>query len=202
MKILICGDSFTADWSVLDKDLVGWCNWLANAHKVTNLAQAGVGEYKIMKQVLSVDLNQYDAIIISHGSPNRVYCTTHPIHEQSPLHKNADLIYADIKEHANSNSDAETGVRYYERYFDFEYYKDISNLCCMEILNHLGQYPHLSQFHIENFANLHKYDFLPESYNINQLLTKHYGSVCHLDDEGNRKLYGVISDWIHAIDHV
>jgi hypothetical protein len=199
MNILLCGDSFVSDWSVKHKDQSGWCNWLAKEHHVVNLAQAGVGEYKIMKQILSADLNKFDAVIISHGSPNRVYCTVHPIHENDPLHKDADLIYADIKEHAESNFDADTGVRYYERYFDFDHYRDISNLCCMEILNHLGQYPHLNQFHIENFANQHKYDFLTSSYNINELLTKHYGTFCHMDQEGNQKLYKIITTWIESI---
>ena len=71
MNILLCGDSFVSDWSVKHKDQSGWCNWLAKEHHVVNLAQAGVGEYKIMKQILSADLNKFDAVIISHGSPNR-----------------------------------------------------------------------------------------------------------------------------------
>lgn len=199
MNILLCGDSFVSDWSVKYPERTGWCNWLSKDHTVTNLAQAGVGEYKILKQIQSADLNAFDAIIISHGSPNRVYCTVHPIHNNDPLHRYADLIYADIKEHASTNLDADIATKYYERYFDFDYYRDLSQLCCWEILNILGDYPHLSQFHIENYGNNHKYDMLPDSFNINNLLKKYYGDTCHLNEEGNKKLYNVITSWLNEI---
>ena len=50
MKILICGDSFAADWTVKYPGQ-GWPNMLAEIHEVTNLAQAGCSEYKILKQL-------------------------------------------------------------------------------------------------------------------------------------------------------
>ena len=49
-KILICGDSFAADWSK-KYDGVGWVNMIENEHVVTNIAEAGVSEYKIYKQL-------------------------------------------------------------------------------------------------------------------------------------------------------
>lgn len=200
MKILLIGDSFVADWSVKYPERSGWCNWLAKEHEVTNLAQAGVGEYKILKQIRSANLKDFDAVIISHGSPNRVYCAVHPIYNNDPLHHHADLIYADIKEHEATNADADVAIKYYERYFDFDYYRDVANMCCWEILSTLGNYPHLNQFHIENYANKHKYDMLPDSFNINDLLKKHYGNTCHLNDEGNKKLYNIITKWLDELE--
>lgn len=199
MNILICGDSFACDWSVKSPELSGWCLWLAKDHNVTNLAQAGVGEYKVLKQLQSVDLAKYDAVIISHSSPNRVYCTDHPIHKGDPLHGESDLIYSDISEHQD-DPDALIGVKYFERYFDFDYYKDMANMCCMEILNTLGQYPHINQFHIQNFYNKHKYADLPEFFNINELLSKHPGNFGHLDDTGNKKLYNIITTWLNKVN--
>ena len=55
MKILIVGDSFAADWSVKYNDYHGWPNLLAQKFEVTNLAKAGVGQYKIYKQLQNID---------------------------------------------------------------------------------------------------------------------------------------------------
>ena len=56
MHLLIIGDSFAADWSVKYADKKGWPNFLAEKYSVTNLAQAGCSEYKIKKQLDSVNL--------------------------------------------------------------------------------------------------------------------------------------------------
>ena len=48
----------------------GWSK-LAKQHDVTNVAQAGVSEYKILKQLHNAELKDYDAIIVSHTSPSR-----------------------------------------------------------------------------------------------------------------------------------
>ena len=37
------------------------------SHNVTNVAQAGVSEYKILKQIRNADLDNYDAVIVSHN---------------------------------------------------------------------------------------------------------------------------------------
>ena len=77
MRVLIAGDSFAADWQVKYPTQAGWPNLLVDKYTVTNIAQAAVSEYKILKQIQSVDLNQYDSIIISHASPNRIHCVKH-----------------------------------------------------------------------------------------------------------------------------
>ena len=43
MKLLVAGDSFVAEWPGDE----GWVKLLANDYDVTNVAQAGVSEYKI-----------------------------------------------------------------------------------------------------------------------------------------------------------
>ena len=48
-NILICGDSFAADWTK-KYDGTGWVNMLTKDHTITNIAEAGVSEYKIYKQ--------------------------------------------------------------------------------------------------------------------------------------------------------
>ena len=47
LRILIAGDSFAAEWPGTH----GWSKMLAEHHDVKNVAQAGVSEYKILKQL-------------------------------------------------------------------------------------------------------------------------------------------------------
>ena len=58
-KILVCGDSFATDHSVNDPVAIGWSSMLANLYDVTNCAQAGVSEYKIIEQIKNQNLNYY-----------------------------------------------------------------------------------------------------------------------------------------------
>ena len=194
MKILIAGDSFAADWQIKYPDQKGWVNLLSEKYDVTNIAQAAVSEYKILKQIKSVDFINYDSVIISHASPNRIHCINHPVHSNDLLHKDSDLIYADLLEQ-ESTKDVQIAIDYFERYFELDYYKDISDLICMEILNILGHYQHLNQFHLTNYVNNAKYDFLP-SYNINKLFAEHRGIINHLDDQGNQMVYNIIDTWL------
>jgi hypothetical protein len=95
--------------------------------------------------------------------------------------------------------DAKIAVDYFERYFELDYYDDISQLLCKEILNLLGEYPNLSQFHIVNNANGIKYD-LPEVYNINSTFSKNTGSMNHLNNQGNQIVFDKISHWLSSIN--
>ena len=89
-KILICGDSFAADWTVKYNDYLGWPNLLAQNYNVKNIAQAGVGQFKIYKQLQSVNIKDFDVVISSYTSPYRVHTYNHPVHSNDLLHKNCD----------------------------------------------------------------------------------------------------------------
>lgn len=193
-RILICGDSFAADWTVKYSDISGWPNLLADTFNVTNIAQAGVGEYKILQQVKSENLLEFTHIIISHTSPYRVHCPKHPIHYNDILHHNADLIYNDVS-HYSTDPNAKLAVEYFEKFFDLTYYSDVANLICDEILNILGNYPHLNQFHIENYTKC-GYTNIAQSFNINSLFVKHRGLANHLSDYGNQIMFTCVNNWI------
>ena len=117
MKILICGDSFACDWSVKYNDYAGWPNLLAEKFTVKNLAQAGCSEYKILKQIQSQILTEYNLIIISHTSPYRIPVGQHPVHYKDVLHKDSDLLYSDIKYHSEENNNLLSIVDFFENYF-------------------------------------------------------------------------------------
>lgn len=97
MQLLIVGDSFAADWSVTT-DTAGWPNLLAEKVALINLAQAGCSQYRIIQQLKSVCLDDFDWIVVCHTSPHRLVTSQHPIH-QDELHSSADLIFADLEYH-------------------------------------------------------------------------------------------------------
>jgi hypothetical protein len=193
MKILITGDSFAADWTIA-KNLVGWPNLLANDFDVVNIAQAGCSEYKIHRQLSSVDLSQFDSIIVAHTSPNRLYVKNHPVHFSSALHKNSDLIYADIKEHASTDKNLDSIVDYFEKYFDIEYAEFVHTLICKEIdlmlSNFAGNVIHLTGF---DWTNLYQFNELQV---FSDLAIHDRGLANHFDTEGNEKVYQTVKKLI------
>ena len=126
MRILVVGDSFAADWSVKYKDVVGWPNLLAKHHTVTNLAQSGVSEYKIYKQLSSVNLDLFNLVIVVHTSPYRVVTRNHPVHYNDCLHSNADLLFSDIEYHSKTfrgliSRSIRSAYNFFIFHFDQEY---------------------------------------------------------------------------------
>ncbi len=92
-RIVLAGDSFGCEWPTGE----GWPLMLAKNHAVNNIAQAGVGEYKILKQLWNLSardaywVNNYDCVIVCHTSPSRIHTPKHPVHKEG-LHKDCDLI--------------------------------------------------------------------------------------------------------------
>ena len=123
MNVLILGDSWAADWSEQHSEYLGWPNIVAEQHTVTNIAQAGVSQYSICKQLQYYPGVNHDAVIISITSPYRIYTPQHPVH-QTGLHANSDLIYTDIEYHATENPDNKrllSAKQFYEHHFDTQH---------------------------------------------------------------------------------
>jgi hypothetical protein len=196
--LLICGDSFAADWTVKYPGW-GWPNKLAECFDVTNLAQPGCGQYKIYQQLLSVDINKFSTILVSHTSPNRIYVRTHPVHHNDVLHKNSDLIYTDILEHAKNDKSLSSIVDYYENYFDLEYAKFVHSMTCEKIQNLLttatGKILHVAH---SPWDNLHQFDNM---INFEWVFKKHNGFMNHYTDRGNKIIYDLIVEKIQGNGH-
>lgn len=184
-KVLICGDSFAADWTVKYPG-EGWPNLLAKDYTVTNLAQAGCSEYKIYKQLLSVDLRKFDHIIVFHTSPNRIYTSMHPVHHGDPLHCNSDLIYTDIKEHSKSNKELLPIVEYFEQHFDVDHAMFSHNLLCDHIdkILKVHRVIHATGF---DYNGLHQFDGLLVDYS--NLADPRHGNLNHFSNKSNYKVY-------------
>jgi len=195
VKILICGDSFAANWQVKYPDKKGWPNLLADKYDVTNIAQAAVSEYKILQQIKSIDLSKFDTVLVSHASPNRIHCKLHPIHANNVLHKDSDLIYTDLLAHKD-DSDCQLAVDFFERYFELDYYHDISNLICKEILSILDNYE-LNQIHLINVNKKQLYNVLSDYYDINRIFVKNRGDINHLTPKGNQLMFNKVEELIN-----
>ena len=191
MRLLICGDSFSADWTVKTTQK-GWVNDLADLYDVTNLSQAGCSEYKIYQQLISQDLKSFDKIIVSHTSPNRLYVKEHPIHKNDSLHKNSDLIYTDLKYHSDHNPDINPIIEYFEKYFDTDYAAFVHGLICEKIDAITRPYKVL---HIANlfWDDLYQFDHMKNFY---WLFKKYRGDVNHYNVQGNQIIFDEINSWI------
>jgi len=196
-KILICGDSFAADWTVKYPGQ-GWPNMLACDHLVTNLAQAGCGEYKIYLQLCSVDLGQFDGIVVSHTSANRIHVQKHPIHDQDPLHGHSDLIYTDIKEHVKKHRSLNCIIDFYENYFDLDHAKFMHGLICEKIADRLEEFSgpvlHMANIH---WSDLYQFDHM---LNFEHLFHSHRGLMNHYDHTGNLIIYQKVSEFFQNTD--
>lgn len=191
MKLLITGDSFAANWYPKYKEK-GWPNYLEEKFQVINLAQAGCSEYKIYKQLRSIDLKKFDLIIICHTSPYRIYCENHIIHNKDILHKNSDYIYTDIIEGISKNDDFKILKEYFEKFYNLEHAKFVHNLTCKEIELITDKLPvlHISFF---DYSNLYSFkNFI----DLSQLFADERGLINHLTRFGNDCAFDKIYNWL------
>ena len=189
MKILIAGDSFATVWP--DSQL-GWPTLLAKKYSVVNLAQAGIGEYKILKQIQSQEINNFDLVIVSHTSPSRLHTNNHPVHKDG-FHKNCDLILNDlINRSAFRNPSLKAAQEYFKYHYDDTYQIDIYNLIRKQI-KLLITVPYISMSHID-IAN----QLAVETNHIDfsGLWSKERGSINHYTIEGNSKIFETLEDMI------
>ncbi len=185
-KLLIAGDSFAADWTK-KYDGIGWVNMLSNDFEVKNIAQAGVSEYKIYKQLEKENVSKYDYVLISHTSPYRIPVVKHPIHSNDILHFNCDLIYTDLKEH-HENPIVKMGLDFFENLFDFEYYIFTYNLIIDKIQT---EYPNaINITFFDSFKNKKIHGF--EKVYINNK-----GLINHMNYNGNKIIYSKIKKLIN-----
>jgi hypothetical protein len=191
MKILICGDSFAADWTVKYPGK-GWPNLVAEKYQVTNLAQAGCGEYKIYKQLMSVNLSQFDKIIVSHTSPYRLHVEKHPVHFKDLLHQNSDLIYTDLKEHSKTNKTLLPIIEYFENYFNEDFAKFTHTLICEKIDQLLQGHTALHLIHLD-WNDLYKFDNM---LNFQHLFKPNKGFMNHYNDSDNQSIMEVLEQYI------
>ena len=191
-QLLICGDSFSADWSV-KYPIIGWPNMLTQDYDVTNLSQAGCSEYKIYQQLISVNLDLFDRVIIAHTSPYRIYVEQHPIHNQDVLHKNSDLIYSDLVSHLDTHPELKSTVDFFEQHFSIKYAEFIHRLICEEINKLVIDLPVI---HMINFEG--QYPFT-HSIDFSLLFKTNRGTINHYDEKANKLIYNKLKLLLQSV---
>lgn len=192
-KILICGDSFSADWRSKYVGAVGWPNLLSKKYNVTNISQAGCSEYKIWLQLQkNKDLNNYQTIIVWHTSPYRIPVNQHPLHMHDILHKNCDLIYEDIRA---SGAKEITCVReFYEKYYDLDYANFVHHLILQHELAFIAKNFSGKSLHI--FTGAYTGIGILNYISMEKIVGKHRGLINHLSDLGNQFVYEELVRWL------
>jgi hypothetical protein len=189
MKILIAGDSFAAPWP---NATTGWVNLLAEKYNVANIAQPGIGEYKILKQVESQNINDFDLVIVSHTSPSRLHTKNHPIHKEG-FHKDCDLILNDLIDRSTlGNASLKAAQEYFKYHYDDIYQIDIYNLIRKQI-NQLITVPYISMSHVD-IAN--ELAIETDHIDFSNLWSKERGAVNHYTDKGNFEIFKKLEDII------
>ncbi len=189
MKVLIAGDSFATIWP--DSHL-GWPTLLAKKYNVVNLAQAGIGEYKILKQIESQEINNFDLVIVSHTSPSRLHTNNHPVHKEG-FHKNCDLILNDLVNRSSfRNPSLKAAQEYFKYHYDDQYQIDIYNLIRKQI-KLLITVPYISMSHIDIVNQL---AVETNHIDFSGLWSKERGSINHYTIEGNSKIFETLEDII------
>ena len=189
LNILVCGDSFAADWG----NAQGWTDFLGAKHTITNMAQAGVSEYKILKQVESVNWQKFDCTIIAHTSISRVHIDQHPLHKTTQLHSNCDLIYNDLVESRSKDPAVQAGIDYFKHIYDPVYYGDIYRL----ILDRIGKLCVKPTLHMTFFDNPVEYPFV--CLQLKSVFSRFPGNNNHLNAEGNIKISKLVEEWIENV---
>jgi len=191
-KILIAGDSFACDWP---NSNVGWPTLLKEKFEVTNVAQAGVGEYKILQQIRQQDMSLYNAVIVCHTSVSRVHTRHHPIHTTG-LHKDCDLIYTDIAAKSDwFNPALKAAKNWFKHHYDDQYQKHIYSLLRQEI-NRLITVPYLA---VDHFVDAAFWSIEKHKMECFALWPKYRGDVNHYTEEGNQKL---LLEIIDKLEHI
>ena len=162
-------------------------------YKVTNLAQAGISEYKILKQLRSISLDSFDTVLICHTSPYRVH-TKNSIHK-TELHKDCDLLYSDIESRRWSfNPLISSAYGYFMHHYDIEYYEDIYCLFRKE-LDCLTS--NITTLHIDHFDTPAVIE--RNRLDLSQLWKLNKGNINHYSEQGNYLAYNRIKGKLDEI---
>lgn len=192
LKILLAGDSFSAKWP---DSTTGWPELLKTEFKITNLSQAGVSEYKILKQIKSQNLDDYDLIIVNHTSPFRVH-TVNSIHN-TKLHSNCDLIFTDVEANYDEKDErVVTAFNWFKYHYDEEYQIDIYKLMREEIARTIGNRRYLAIDHTSTSSD-HKFETNHLCFKNFWLLNK--GVVNHYTEFGNQYVANTVKDIIYEM---
>jgi len=196
--ILICGDSFCADWRIEYPDSQGWPTLLEKHFEIHNVGQCGCGEYKIVKQLSNKNLSNYDMVIVSHTSPYRMHTNFHPVYSnryKNSLHLNADFIYSDVEAHCKNYPELQPIKKVFENYYDLEQVNFVYKLTVQHIESILAEYAvsvlHMNHIDFSQFYQPFDTMCLKDTWN------KHKGLINHYSNKGNEIIANKVLEYFN-----
>ena len=187
--ILIAGDSFSSDQL---SGAYGWPVLLRQNFQITNISSPGIGEYKILQNLQTTKLSDYDLVLISHTSSNRLHCVVNPLYPAGHLYSKSDIIFADAESKVNQELLAQGIVDYYKYIFDPNYYNFIHTCCCQQIEQLTQGIPTLHITHFE-WSNLYPFNNMINFYNF---WLNNRGEFAHYTKKANQLIYQQIQQTI------
>lgn len=184
-NLLICGDSFSADWRTEQPDSQGWPTLLEDHFNVNNLSMRGCSEYRIVKQLESANIQDYDYVVISHTSPYRLYTPNHPAYTNSTTHYHADFMYNDVEAHSKQYPELNCVKEYFETFFDLEHAEFVHRLTLKHISAILEEHIFVESLNIAHvdWSRLYQPTHMLL---FSETWKQHRGNVNHYNDAGNR----------------
>tara|TARA_B100000941_G_C28426432_1_gene511749 strand:+ start:471 stop:1049 length:579 start_codon:yes stop_codon:yes gene_type:complete len=190
MNVLICGDSFSLDWSKWeDIPYKGWPNLIADLHSVDNRGQHGVGQYKIFKQLQHLDLSTYNKIIVSVAPYWRMHCQSHPIHTTA-RYRHCDLMLMDIDRFDWFNSKLRTAKGIFKYYYDEEHLKDTHDMVTDRIRDKLKDSDYILIGHTGTTHN--------DVVDFSKLWEQESGLVNHYNQKGNQYIFDALQPFLES----
>jgi hypothetical protein len=159
---------------------------LENDYDVTNIAEAGVSEYKIYQQLTSINPNEYDHIIVSHTSAYRIPIDEHPIHKDDILHNKCDIIFSDTEKHID-HPIMKTAYDFYSQIFYADYFIFVNDLIFNKIFDIIPNATHITFFDSFYDGRVLKFE---------NLFLKNKGLMNHLNKKGNDLIYKKVKNYL------
>jgi len=183
-KLGLFGDSF--GYQKFNQPFKSWVDLLDNHFEIANHCQCGVSEYKILQQLKTSNLDDFDVLLITHTSATRIFVPHNPLHSNSNTHQVCDIIYTDIADRNDEFSQA--CQQYFKHIFDLDYAINIHNMICKEIDQLCS---HKKVLHVTHFDYDGLYDF-PGVINFYKHWLDNRGTVNHYNQVGNELVYQTI----------
>ena len=188
-KLLIVGDSFG---SPVKADYRTWYDILSDTYQVTNLCQSGIGQYKIHQQLLSVDLKNFNLILVIATSPYRLHATNNPFYKSDhKSHSSCDFLYSDV-ESKMPDPNAEKILWWFKNIVDLDYCRFIHSLLIKESINHCLSCEKkvlVLNFLSDDFRHEKCLDFC-------KLWKKYRGETNHLTSQGHQIIAEKIKNYV------
>ncbi len=189
MNTLIIGDSF-ADPTGAPPD--SWHRCLPG--KITNLARAGVGQYKILKQLESA--KDYDNVIVLVTSEYRIHALQNPFYtDKDHRHHNSDLILSDIESRL-PDLRSQHLCYWFKHIMDMDHAVYIHNLLLEKIEMTLTekQVPFTPITFFPRMNDIH--DFDGQLLDLSHIAKLYPGNVNHLSHTGHQRVVDALKELI------